>query len=188
MNRGLLLKSLHEVWVISGLFAVALMIVEALLGYVLPTFAEQFSTIWLDLPFVKNMLRALLGVDVGDQIGPEVFASIAWVHPVVLTIIAAHATIFATRLPVGEIDRATIDVLLGLPVSRWGLYRTELVMFLASGVVLDLNALANRAPSRGRSFTLDSQTSRLLSAPSNTVDVLIVRGSKRSAISFPKGP
>lgn len=59
---------------------------------------------------------------------------------------------------------------------------------LASGVVLDLNALANRAPSRGRSFTLDSQTSRLLSAPSNTVDVLIVRGSKRSAISFPKGP
>lgn len=59
---------------------------------------------------------------------------------------------------------------------------------LASGVVLDLKALANRAPSRGRSFTLDSQTSRLLSAPSNTVDVLIVRGSKRSAITFPKGP
>ena len=141
MNRGLLLKSLHEVWVISGLFAVALMIVEALLGYVLPTFAEQFSTIWLDLPFVKNMLRALLGVDVGEQIGPEVFASIAWVHPVVLTIIAAHATIFATRVPVGEIDRATIDVLLGLPVSRWGLYRAELAMFLASGVFLIAMAL-----------------------------------------------
>ncbi len=59
---------------------------------------------------------------------------------------------------------------------------------LASGVVLDLNALANRAPLRGRSFTLDSQTSRLLSVPSNTIEVLIVRGSKRSAISFPKGP
>lgn len=59
---------------------------------------------------------------------------------------------------------------------------------LASGVVLDLNALANRPPSRGRSFTLDSHASRLLSAPSNTVDVLIVRGSKRTAITFPKGP
>jgi len=35
---------------------------------------------------------------------------------------------------------------------------------------------------------LDSQTSRLLSVPSNTVEVLIVRGSKRSAISFRKGP
>ena len=101
MNRGLLLKSLQEVWVISGLFAVALMIVEALLGYVLPTFAEQFSTIWLDLPFVKNMLRALLGVDVGDQIGPDVFASIAWVHPVVLTIIAWFAILFTGRFPRG---------------------------------------------------------------------------------------
>lgn len=59
---------------------------------------------------------------------------------------------------------------------------------LASGVVLDLNALANRAPSRGRSVTWDSQTSRLLSSPKNSVDVLIVRGNKRSAISFPKGP
>ena len=135
MNRGLVLKSIREVWIISALFGVALMIVETLLAYVLPTFSEQLSTVWLDLPFVRNMLRALLGVDVGDQIGPNVFASIAWVHPVVLTIIGAHATIFATRVPVGEIDRATIDVLLGLPVSRWDVYRAELLMFVATVAV-----------------------------------------------------
>ena len=46
MNRGLLLKSLREVWIISALFGLALMIVEALLAYVLPTFSEQLSTVW----------------------------------------------------------------------------------------------------------------------------------------------
>ncbi len=145
MNRGLLFKSLREVWIISALFGLALMIVEALLAYVLPTFSEQLSTVWLDLPFVKTMLRALLGVDVGDQLGPNVFASIAWVHPVVLAIISAHATIFATRVPVGEIDRATIDVLLGLPVSRWDVYRAELLMFIATGIgIIALGLVGNR--------------------------------------------
>lgn len=145
MNRGLLLKSLREVWIISAMFGLAFMIVEALLAYVLPTFSEQFSTVWLDLPFVKNMLRALLGVDVGDHLGPNVFASIAWVHPVVLTIIAAHATIFATRVPVGEIDRATIDVLLGLPVSRWEVYRAESLMFIVTGIgIIAMGLVGNR--------------------------------------------
>ncbi len=149
MNRGLLLKSLREVWIISALFGLALMTVETLLAYVLPTFADQLSTVWLDLPFVKTMLRALLGVDVGDQLGPNIFASIAWVHPVVLTIIGAHATIFATRVPVGEIDRATIDVLLGLPVSRWDVYRAESLVFIATGIgIIAFGLVGNRIGSQ----------------------------------------
>lgn len=136
MNRGLLIKSLREVWIATMLFALALMAIEAILAYVLPTFADQFSTVFLQLEFAQRMLQALLGTDIGDQIGPSVFSSMAWVHPVVLAIIAAHATILSTRVPVGEIDRGTIDVLLGLPVSRWGVYRCELVVFLASGLVV----------------------------------------------------
>ncbi|MCH8152666.1 MAG: ABC transporter permease subunit [Planctomycetes bacterium] len=136
MNRGLLIKSLREVWIATMLFALALMVLEAIFAYVLPTFADQFSTFLLQLEFAQRMLQALLGTDIGDQIGPDVFSSMAWVHPVVLAIIAAHATILSTRVPVGEIDRGTIDMLLGLPVSRWGVYRCELVVFLASGLVV----------------------------------------------------
>ncbi len=136
MNRGLILKSLREAWVATLLLSLALMAISAILAYVLPTFADQFSTVFPQLEFAQRMLQALLGTDIGDQIGPGVFNSMAWVHPVVLAIIAAHATILSTRVPVGEIDRGTIDVLLGLPVSRWGVYRCELVVFLASGLVV----------------------------------------------------
>ncbi len=136
MNRGLFIKACREVWATTAPFAVAVFIVETLIAYVLPTFSEQFVDLWMSLEFVKPMLRALLGVDVGDQIGPHVFIAIAWVHPVVLTIFGAHAAIFTSRYPVGEIDRATIDVLLGLPVSRWQIYVCELVVFVITGLVL----------------------------------------------------
>ncbi len=115
MNRGLLIKSLREVWIATVLFAFALMVLEAIFAYVLPTFADQFSTVLLQLEFVQRMVQALLGTDIGDQISPAVFSSIAWAHPVVLTIVWAHAIIFCTRVPAGEIDRGTIDLLFGLP-------------------------------------------------------------------------
>lgn len=142
MNRGLLIKTLREVWASSAPFAVAIFIVETLIAFVLPTFSEQFSDTWMSLEFVQQMLRALLSVDIGDQLGPHVFIAIAWVHPVVLTLFGAHATIFATRYPVGEIDRATIDVLLGLSVSRWQIYISELLVFVMIGLVLLAMAIA----------------------------------------------
>ncbi|MCH8824291.1 MAG: ABC transporter permease subunit [Planctomycetes bacterium] len=142
MNRGLLIKTIREVWAITAPFAIAVFIVETLIAYVLPTFSEQFADSWMGIEIVRKMLSALLSVDIGDQFGPHVFIAIAWVHPIVLTIFGAHATIFATRFPVGEIDRATIDVLMGLPVSRWQIYRCELVVFIATGLVLLAMAIA----------------------------------------------
>lgn len=59
---------------------------------------------------------------------------------------------------------------------------------LTAGAVLDLDSLTNQPPARGRSHTLDAETSRLLGSPANTVDVTIVRGANRSAVSFPKAP
>lgn len=142
MNRGLLIKTIREVWATTAPFALAVFIVETLIAYVLPTFSEQFADSWMGIEIVRKMLSALLSVDIGDQFGPFVFIAIAWVHPIVLTIFGAHATIFATRFPVGEIDRATIDVLMGLPVSRWQIYRCELVVFIATGLVLLAMAIA----------------------------------------------
>lgn len=144
MNRGLLIKSLREVWIATVLFALALMVLEAIFAYVLPTFADQFSTVLLQLEFVQRMIQALLGTDIGAQVSPNVFSSIAWVHPLVLTIVWAHAIIFCTRVPAGEIDRGTIDLLFGLPVSRWRIYRCESAVFLVTGlIVISMGLLGN---------------------------------------------
>jgi len=58
---------------------------------------------------------------------------------------------------------------------------------LASGVVLDLDSLDQRKPERGTTYTADSGVSMLLRRKvSDKITVTIVRGAKRSAVSFPK--
>jgi pilus assembly protein CpaB len=58
---------------------------------------------------------------------------------------------------------------------------------LASGVVLDLDALDRRKPERGTTYTADSGASMLLRRKvSDKITITIMRGNKRSAVSFPK--
>lgn len=60
---------------------------------------------------------------------------------------------------------------------------------LASGVVLDLDALDKRKPERGTTYTSDAGTSMLLRRKvSDKITITIVRGNKRSSVAFPKGP
>jgi ABC-type transport system involved in multi-copper enzyme maturation permease subunit len=70
------------------------------------------------------------------------FQAMAWVHPVVLALVWAHAIISSTRIPAGEVDRGTADVLLSLPVSRWELLFVDTVVGLCSGLVLLAAGLA----------------------------------------------
>lgn len=136
MNAGVMVKSIRETWVSTLLFGVALAAVEGLLGYVFPTFAARLADQWLRLPFIQNIIKAMVGADVAGA-GPELFRALPWVHPVPLALVWAHGIVFCTRVPAGEVDRGTADVLLGLPVSRWGLHVSETVVWVA-GVVLML--------------------------------------------------
>jgi ABC-2 type transport system permease protein len=137
MNRGLILRAAREWWPMVLGLAIALMIVEGILGYVLPTFREQFAAQLMQVAFMQKLISAMLGVDVaGGAIGPELFTSVPWVHPVPLALVWACAIVGCTRVPAGEVDRGTIDVLLGLPVSRRQVFLSESAVGLASGVVL----------------------------------------------------
>jgi ABC-2 type transport system permease protein len=145
MNRGILLKSAREVLPVTLLLGGLLMLMQGVLAYVLPTFSAQFSSQMLRVEFLRNVIQAMLGTDLAEGVGPQLFVAIAWVHPVVLALVWAHAIIVCTRVPAGEVDRGTIDVLLGLPVSRWGLYLSETVGWLVSGIVLLVLGAAGNA-------------------------------------------
>ena len=142
LNRGLLLKTIREAWLGTLLFGLGLFIFEGLLAHVFPTFFEEMAAPLLNLPFFRNILRALLGADVGDSLGPTVLSSFAWVHPVALILVWAHEIVLCTRVPAGEVDRGTMDTLLALPVSRWQMYNSETLIWLASGVGVLLMGLA----------------------------------------------
>ncbi len=134
--RGILNKILHEVRGPVLLFGIGLGLIMALLTALLPKVLGDIDKVFERLPFVKPLITALLGVDPGDQFTAQMIQAFLWVHPTVLTLIWAHEVMYCTRLPAGEIDRGTIDFLLGLPVSRWKLYLGETIGWLASGVVM----------------------------------------------------
>jgi ABC-2 type transport system permease protein len=142
LNRGILLKSARELLPATLLLGLAIMLAEAVLGYVLPTFAKQLVGDLAAMPFLQNIFKALVGAEVTAGAGPEMFTAVAWVHPVPLALLWAHAALGSTRMPAGEVDRGTIDVLLGLPVSRWGVYISDSLAWLASGILLIAAALA----------------------------------------------
>ncbi|CAL1124925.1 unnamed protein product [Cladocopium goreaui] len=88
------------------------------------------------IEFLRQFISAMLGAKLTDQLSPTTFLALAWVHPVILALVWAHAVVVCTRVPAGEIDRGTIDVLLGWPISRWELFASETVVTLFSGLVV----------------------------------------------------
>ena len=142
MNRGLLLRALRESWPATLVIGLVLMGVEALLAFVLPKFSAQLTQEWLQIDLVRGIVQAMLGTEIAGRIGPPMFQAIAWVHPVALALLWAHATISCTRVPAGEVDRGTVDVLLSLPVSRWELFFSETAVWLFCAAVVLLAGLA----------------------------------------------
>jgi len=119
-----------------------LMGVETALAFVLPKFGAQMTQEWLQMDFARGIMQAMLGTEIADRIGPQMFQAMAWVHPVVLALAWAHALVCCTRVPAGEVDRGTADVLLGLPVSRWEVFLSETLVWLACGAALLAAALS----------------------------------------------
>src|SRR6266853_3792180 len=142
MNRGLIFRAFRESWPTTLVLGLVLFGVEAALAFVLPKFTGQMSQEWLQMDFARGIMQAMLGAELADRIGPQMFEAMAWVHPVVLALTWAHAIISCTRVPAGEVDRGTADVLLGLPVSRWEVFISETRVWRVCGVGILAAALA----------------------------------------------
>jgi ABC-type transport system involved in multi-copper enzyme maturation permease subunit len=112
---------------------------------------------------MRDIIQAMLGTEIGDRIGPQMFQAVAWVHPVALALTWAHALVSCTRVPAGEVDRGTIDVLLGLPVSRWEVFLSETMVWLICGsAVLAAGLAGNLLGAQALPLDQRPELSRLL--------------------------
>lgn len=175
--RGLLLKSLHEVWLLTLLLGVALMGVLALLTFVLPQIQDGLGGIFEQLPFVKSLFTAMLGSELGDEITARSMQAFIWVHPTVLALIWAHEIAVCTRIPAGEIDRGTIDVLLGFPISRRQLYTNETIIWLVSGLlILLMGLLGHRLAAPSMPASMRPELGRVALVMANLYGVYVAVG------------
>lgn len=141
MNVGLLHRAAREALGLSLLCALGLFLFQGLFALLTPILAEDFSAQFLKTRLSRFFLSAMLGTEI-DSVGPGLFAAIAWAHPIQLTLIFTHAIASATRVPAAEVERGTIDLLLGWPVSRLEVLTAELCVFALSSAFVVLAALA----------------------------------------------
>ena len=140
MNSGLIYKSLRETWLLTLSCGVGVLLFETLIAYVAISYAAEILEAWSSLEIAVKMVSALMGIDADQLVGPQQLIALAWVHPVVLAMLWAHEITFCTRVPAGEIDRGTSDILLGWPVTRWQVLVSETLVWICSGAVLILLA------------------------------------------------
>jgi hypothetical protein len=145
MNRGIMHKAAIELWPSTLLCGLLLAAAEAALAYVIPTFQAQWGQSVSQIGFLQDFVSAMLGVKVVEQLGPEAFTAFPWVHPVILSIVWAHALLCCTQTPAGEIDRGTADVTMTLPVTRWGILASHTVVWIVAGVIVLAMALAGNS-------------------------------------------
>ena len=62
--RGVLTKILHETWLGMVLFSLALLLVEILLNLILPQILDQMDEMMARMPFMRDFVAALLGIDI----------------------------------------------------------------------------------------------------------------------------
>ncbi|HYV28664.1 MAG TPA: ABC transporter permease subunit [Candidatus Eisenbacteria bacterium] len=140
----MILRAVRESLPTTLLLAFVLMIVETALGFVLPKFGAQMTQEWLQMDFARGIMQAMVGAEIADRMGPQMFQAMAWVHPVVLALLWAHAMISGTRVPAAEVDRGTADVFLSLPVSRWEVFFSETIVWIGcAGIMLTAGLVGN---------------------------------------------
>ncbi len=160
LNAGLMRRAWMETRGTTIALGLFVCVIAMLLNFVLPRFQKNLEGMQLSpgrMPMIPpkmmeslNSVRsAMLGTDVAGANGREIAAGIAWSHPFFLAIIFAHGIAVCTRVAAGEIDKGTMDVLLGLPVSRWEVFLSESVVWIAGGVgVIGMGLLGSRIGNR----------------------------------------
>lgn len=177
MNHGLLRKSLREIWPTTLGFSLLFLAITTLLGFFLPTFRTELFELIRATAFFRVMLSALLGTNLTEEIAAEALSVLPWVHPVVLLTAFAHAIAVCTRIPASEIDRGTIDVLLGLPVSRGQVYVCQSFIWALSGMALILSGVVGYVLGLTLAKVPLPTTGRLLVTICNTYFLYLAAGA-----------
>ncbi len=135
INIGLIRRAFREMIPTTLLCAALLATISGLLAYALPLFQAKMIQRAMPPGFMQ-MRNVMLGVDASGGGIADIGFSIAWSHPVVLILLLAQAIIACTRVPAGEIERGSIDMLMGLPISRRQLFLSETAAWLLGGAIM----------------------------------------------------
>jgi len=135
MNRALVFKGLRDARGLLAAALVAVVLFEVLFALAMESLAPEMIAFAARFAFLQRLLRVLISLDLSAGASPTTLVVLGLLHPFLSAVTWGTLVTLGTRLPAGEIDRGTADLLLTLPVPRGAAYR-------AAGVVAALAALA----------------------------------------------
>jgi ABC-type transport system involved in multi-copper enzyme maturation permease subunit len=127
LNVGLVRRALAEILPSTLLLASLAGGLSYLFGYVFPRIQERIMNRGGPTAAMLRFRQQFLGDDAAMAVPAQIAAGIHWSHPVLLALVFAQIIVVCTRVPAGETERGTIDLLMGLPVTRWQVYIAETI-------------------------------------------------------------
>jgi ABC-2 type transport system permease protein len=134
-------KTARDALLLAVVAWLAIVVFEILLVRALGEFASELTDMWFSRTFLRNLIKALVGADLAENITPTALVTIGFAHPFLYAMVWGFLITTCTRVVGGEIERGTADLLLTLPISRARVFASVTVVWLAAGIPLCLAPL-----------------------------------------------
>lgn len=138
MSAAIFRKSLRDIALVAGLVSLAAMLFEILFVFAIGQLAGELAGFLARVQVVRRLIGALLGADLLADLTPTALVTIGLAHPLLYALTWTLLLTLCTRVPAGEIDRGTADLLLALPVSRTSVYLSVSVVALLCAAAMSL--------------------------------------------------
>jgi len=132
VSRAVVLKSARDSLVLLLLVLAAIVTLETLYVLAMGRLAGDLLDIWRKIPFLKDVMRVLVGVNITGDVSATTLITLGLVHPVLLATSWAFLLTVCTRDITGDIDTGTADLVLTLPLPRRAVYIGTTVVWVVA--------------------------------------------------------
>jgi len=122
MNGPLMRKTFRDYALLAGGTVLLLVLFVVFFMFALKSMPLDQGRVIMEMPWVHNLMNALVGADILATMTPTGMMSFAFAHPMMWTLVIAFVFTLSSGVIAGEVDRGSMDLMATLPMSRSSMY------------------------------------------------------------------
>ncbi|HWL92278.1 MAG TPA: ABC transporter permease subunit [Phycisphaerae bacterium] len=142
MNPTILKRTLRDYWLLAGGATILLFAFVILFMFATHSVPLEEGRRWLQLEWVRKLMQAMLGADLGEALTTTGLASFVFTHPLTWVLVVSFILAVSSGALSGEMDRGTIEMIATLPVSRARIYTSVSIVLFLMGLPILFGAWA----------------------------------------------
>lgn len=145
LSLAVIRKTARDALPLFGVLLLAAVAFEILFIFAIGELAGELRGFMTRMAVLRRLVGALVGADLLADLSPTTLATIGLAHPVLYTLTWTLLLGMCTRVPSGEMDRGTADLLLTLPISRARIYLSVSLVAVGCAAAMSFAPLAGIA-------------------------------------------